>query len=379
MSISRSDRGAEKKLRPFALALSLAGGVIGPSFSTGREIVTYFGNFGLPGLLGIVIAFTTLGALAYMSFCTAGNMGKYSYEWQLSPRGWPPLRHFFKWFTAFGMFTAVSAMISAAGSIISLITGAPGYVGAIIMTAACLVSSCTNIRTLTVVMSLTVPALLLLSAAVCVFCIISPVSETAGWAEVSSGNGLIGTWFSSSLIYCGYNSGAIRALMPSFARYFSKKSSCVLAVVAFSAMLILSAGRHHARSCDDYSICRSSEMPVIAVAYARSPMLGTVYGIVALMAIYDTCAAALQIIRTGFAGTSRPVTDRGLNRIMLLVCAGAFFMSFFGFSTFVDKVWALFGYAAVPGIGISIYNFVYYRRHPVNRDAKPDALSAGRL
>lgn len=377
MSICESERGTEKQLRPFVLALSLAGGVIGPSFSTGREIMTYFGNFGLPGLLGIVIAFTTLGMLAYMSYCTAGNMGKYSYEWQLSPRGWPPLRHFFKWFTAFGMFTAVSAMISAAGSIISLITGAPVYVGAIMMTAACLVSSFANIRSLTVVMSLTVPALLLLSAAVCVFCIVSPVSDTAGWAEMSSGNGLIGTWLSSSLIYCGYNSGAVRALMPSFARCFSNKRSCALAVATFSAMLMVSAGGIMFVVVMNYSVCRSSEMPVIAVAYARSPLLGTVYGLVALMAIYDTCAAALQIIRTGFTGMSRPVTGRRLNGIMLLACAGAFFLSFFGFSTFVDKVWALFGYAAVPGIGISIYNFIHYRRHPMNGEAWPSALSAG--
>ena len=116
-------------------------------------------------------------------------------------------------------------------------------------------------------------------------------------------------------------------------------------------------------------------MPVIAVAYARSPLLGTVYGIVALMAIYDTCAAALQIIRTSFTVMSQPVTGRRLKIIMLFICAGAFLMSFFGFSTFVDKVWALFGYASVPGIGISIYNFVYYWRHPVNVDAKTDTLS----
>ena len=375
MSISRNEWGAEKQLRPFALALSLAGGVIGPSFSTGREIMTYFGTFGLPGLFGIVIAFSTLGALAYMSFSTARNMGKYSYEWQLSPKGWPPLRYFFKWFTVFGMFTAISAMISAAGSIVSLITGAPVLVGAIIMTAACLMSSSANIRSLTMVMSLTVPALLLLSAAVCVFCMISPMSETAGWAKVSSDNGLIGTWLSSSLIYCGYNSGAIRALMPSFARYFSKRSSCALAVIAFSTMLIISAATIMLVIVMNYSICGSSEMPVIAVAYARSPLLGTVYGIVALMAIYDTCAAALQIIRTSFTVMSQPVTGRRLKIIMLFICAGAFLMSFFGFSTFVDKVWALFGYASVPGIGISIYNFVYYWRHPVNVDAKTDTLS----
>ena len=370
MSIPHKQHDPEKELTPLKLALTLAGGVIGPSFSTGRETLTYFVNFGINGILGICIAFSLLGFAIYVSFCTAHNMQKFAFEWQLSPRGWRPLRQFYKWFTVVGMFAAISAMMSAAGSVLHLLAGTPIYCGALLMTTICLCSSFLNIKIFASAMSITVPILLLFTTFVCIYCIFLPVSECICASTMSSENLLMRNWLISSLIYFGYNSGASRALMPSLSKYIAKKRTCISTVLLFSILLIVLASLIMLALAMNYSISSNVDMPIVVIAYAKSHFLGLLYGIVALIAIFDACATSLQIIKSSFCELKRLSRNiKKLNLIMVAVCSGAFLISFIGFSVFVDKIWAIFGYVAFPGIGISVYNYLYYKKHPVRNCA----------
>lgn len=361
-----------ERITPISAALTLAGGVIGPSFATGKEILVYFGNFSLKGFAGIIIAFLTLGVVLYMSFCIAKNMDKYTFEWQLSPRGWKPLRYFFKWLTIVGMFLAVSSMFAAAGSVVRYAIEAPAFLGALFMAAAVFISSHLDIKELSVLMKKTVPAMVSISAIVCIICVINPEADVSGWYSIESTNPLIGGWLTSGLIYCGYNTGAVRAIVPTMAGQIKSKKLIVKSLLLLVLILTAAASFTMAALIVNYSICASEDMPVIALAYTKSSVLGGVYSAAALVAIYNTCVTSTQILKNSMSELE-PIRFRenSVKPAIAIVLFAAFGLSFVGISVFVDRIWAVLGYTAYLGIGFLTYNFFHYTRHPnIQRNIK---------
>ncbi|MBQ6398264.1 MAG: hypothetical protein IJI06_08985 [Oscillospiraceae bacterium] len=357
----------------FALGLALVGNVIGVSFSTGREIMTYFGNFGIAGYIGIAIAFGALALSAYMSFCTSRNMDRYTFDWLVSPRGWKPWRIFSEWLTLIGLLSSISAMIAATGSILQALFGVPYLVGALFMVAACAATAILPMKKFADTLGFMVPVMVVLAIAICVICAISPVVSDSDFSSVSSSNKLIGNWFLASLIYVGYNIGPVRAMIAPMAKEIkNKKNAAVSAVIMF---VILGAVAACAMTAivRNYSICSEEALPTVTMAYYKNSVAGILYGVVAIVAIYSTCATFVQIFKYSFA-KFKPLAESKtkLNLSMLLLTLVAFGLSFIGFSNIVDRVWAVLGYTGFLGIAFAIYNFFYYRKHPQNRETAVD-------
>ncbi len=357
----------------FALAMTQIGNVIGVAFSTGREVMTYFGNFGIYGYLGIIIAFSLLGIFSHISFTTARNMDKYTFDWLVSPHGWKPLRIFFLWFTLIGLFSSVSAMIAGTGSILQALFGVPYVVGAALMGIACAVTAFLKIEKLTDTLSIMVPIMVVLAIVICVICSISPVVNDSGWQSVSSDNSLLGNWFLSALIYFGFNVGPVRSLMAPMAKQIKDKKTSLIASVICSIVLMLVAACAMTAIVKNYSICSTEDLPTVTMAYYKHNIFGILYGVVAIIAIYSTCAAFLHIFKASFVNIpALKKSTAKLNLSLTLLVAVGFAVSFIGFSNFVDRVWAVLGYSAYIGIVIHIYNYFYYKKHPQNRETAVD-------
>ena len=362
-----------KYISVFALAMALVGNVIGVAFSTGREIMSYFGNFGVMGYVGIVIAFSALGVCAFMTWHTSRNMDRYTFEWIVSPRGWKPYRVFSLWFTLIGLFSSISAMIAGTGAILQALFGVPYVVGALFMVLACAATAVLPIKKFADMLGFMVPVMVVLAIVICVICAAYPVVSDSGFDSVKSENALIGGWFTSALIYFGFNVGPVRSMIAPMAKDIKDNKTITFGAIIMSLILIAVACCAMTAIVRNYSICSQEALPTVTMAFYKNSLAGILYGVVAIVAIYSTCATFVQIFKYSFAKI-KPLGESKakLNLSMLLLCLVAFGVSFIGFSNFVDKVWAVLGYVAYIGIAFAIYNFFYYRKHPQNKATAVD-------
>lgn len=353
----------------FTLAMALVGNVIGVSFSTGREVMTYFGNFGPWGYVGIVLAFGALALCAWMTWHTSRNMDKYTFEWIVSPRGWKPWRIFSIFFTLIGLYSSVSAMIAGTGSILEALFGVPYFVGALFMVVASCIIAFLSLKKFADTLGALVPVMVVLAIGICVICAFAPaVPNEAGFAAVHSENALIGGWFTSALIYIGYNIGPVRSMIAPMSKEIKDNKTISLAAVISAVLLIAVAACASTAIIRNYDICSTEALPTVTMAYYKSKVAGILYGAVAILAILSTMSAFLQIFKAAFSAYIKPLRESKtkLNLAILAITLLAFALSFVGFSTIVDKVWAVLGYLGFLGIAFAIYNFFYYRKHPQN-------------
>ena len=55
-----------KNMKAFSIAMAFAGTIIGAGFASGQELMQFFGNFGMMGILGSVVAVLFFAGYAYV-------------------------------------------------------------------------------------------------------------------------------------------------------------------------------------------------------------------------------------------------------------------------------------------------------------------------
>ncbi|MDQ1206295.1 putative membrane protein YkvI [Microbacterium sp. SORGH_AS 862] len=124
-------RSTGRPLGALTLSLVMAGTMVGVAFSTGREVMTYFGEFGPAGIVGMILAFAAIGACIPIAVSVSRMMNATTFDWVVTPVGWRPLRMFNLALTIVSVFSSLSALLAAAaGTILQALFGLPLAVGA---------------------------------------------------------------------------------------------------------------------------------------------------------------------------------------------------------------------------------------------------------
>jgi len=365
-----------KYISMFSLAMTLVGCFIGVGSSTGREIMTYFGNFGKMGIVGIFISIGILVTLfTYMAFVTARNMGTTQFDYVSTPFGWKPLRIFCLYFSLIGLSSSICAMIAGSGAILSALFGVPYVVGAGLITLLCLFTVVLSLEKFANLMGGMITVMCVAAITICLVCIISPASEGGGgWDKVVSNSELIGNWFTSSLIYWGFAVGPQIQLIVSMSNKIKGKKTAATASIVCSVVLVIVAICVATAIVFNYDICSSAAMPTVTLGYAKFPVFGIIYGIVAMIAIYSTMTGFLFIFKEIF-DKKIPALHKDSKKLVLvlfLLLAVCFGLSFIGYANFVDTIWAYLAFVGyIFKVGL-IINFFYYRKHPKNLDTEVD-------
>ncbi len=351
----------------------LIGEVVGVSFSTGREALTYFADFGAKSFLGMFLAYCLIFLFGYLSYVTARNMDKYTFDWVLTPFGWKPLRYFNLFFSGIFLINALSAMFAGTGAILQSIFGLPYIVGSGIMLVASLLTVTLSTNKFAKVFQYLVPIMIVIAIIVCAIVAFNPVVKGESFQNAHSDNPLLKTWFISAFVYFGLQTGPLtQTVIPLSPQVKGKKQAGIahiiggIAIFALAALLLLATVRN-------YSIASQGEVPVLEMAFAKSTPLGLAYCVAALLAIYSTTSTFLLILKS-IIKEAAPFKDSNLKQTGALAVLSiiGLALSTLGFSTIIDNVYAIIGYASFIGVAGIAINFFYYRKHPQNPETAVD-------
>ncbi len=298
--------------------------VIGAGFATGRELMTYFVDFGIYGLIGIAVVsalFTLAIYIALESDCRSiGELTR-----SRLPR---PLAFIAEKTVFVFLIVLYSAMLAAAGEVFSLIFGIDKSIGTVLMAFLCLTVIVIGASALT-----ELSKILLIPMALIIFVI----GGTAAGKNIAFPPRSVFTLKAalSPVIYLSYNMITAAALIVTLPKTKNSKSVALqtgLFIFILMTVLSLPLYTHYSSVCNE---------PLPLMAILEDGKIKYMYILFLLFAIFTTAVScgysAAGFIKERTGGTAASCIITGL----------AYALSLIGFSDIVDKVYFIFGIAGM--------------------------------
>ena len=367
------------KLSAFNLAAAYIGAIVGVSFSSGQELLTYFGNFGKAGMIGCAISFTLFALFGPICLFTARRLKRNRYDYVVTPfpekKGWNILRNWNLYVRMFFMFGAIASMAAGAANILSTRFGVPYYVGAVAMLAIGLFCAIGSQKKLVGSLSFATPLMVALGIILCTIAAIKPPVEVPGtYADVSSNNALIGSWVRSAFLYFGYNISLSISVLSPMAENARDDKACIGAGIitgivngGFALICVYALIRN-------YSISSVVDMPTIEIAFKMSPIAGYCYSIVALLAIFTTLVGILSVFKTRLGDMPWLNNEKtkwlNIQTFVIFLAVLSYALSFVGFKKLTNYFFPFSGYCAITFVVGLLFNFFWSLKHPAEDKAE---------
>ena len=285
------------EMKTLPLAFTYVGVFLGAGFVSGPELWQFFGAFGNWGYVGFLLAavlFTLFGILLVRLTQVAhtDEMDRLLVPWNI-----PWLRAASGIVAAAFLFGVVVIMAAGSGALLEQMTGLPTWIGnALFMLAVALVALL-GVTGMVSAFSALIPVLVLATLAFAAAACIKFGTENIFRLENVNTNPLMPTWLVASLTFVAYNLLGGIGIMAPIGKLVKKRSAIYWGITLAGLMLTVVAASI-LFSMAVYPAAIEAELPMVAVATAISPMLGTVYGIVLLLSMFCNALASLVAMLT---------------------------------------------------------------------------------
>ena len=324
------------------VAFTYVGTVVGAGFASGQEILKFFGRYGAEGLLGALAAGVLFALLGGVIVRTSAEQGTRSYKQYARYLFGERMARWVDAIIIFFLYSGLSVMLVASGSLISQVFGCslwPGFIVAAVVVYLVLLIGLEGVLWLNTLLT---PVLLIICGGTAVLGIVQANNAIPIFASADSLLG--GSWFVASVLYVAYNS--VIGLIILCALGDRPKTACIKGAVTGGLIL----GGLAAVICQ--SLLRqgfgvtSHEIPMLALAAQLCPWAGPLYSLALWGAILTTA------LSNGFGLIKRLESSSRWPRPLLALAVLIPTFPFMGwpFARAVGIIYPLLGYIGVPFI-----------------------------
>ncbi len=348
-----------KKIGPIQLGLSFAGCFLGAGYVSGQELWQFFGSFGAKGFLGLAITMLLLfGIGAVMirlnQITGLGEVDRIIVCWDV-----PALRIAVCALELLFLFGVSTIMAAGVGALLNQLTGLPTWIGCALFTVLVAIISLAGLEGMVKAFSVSVPILV---GVTFLFGIAALVQN--GMPEISQSSGgsnpLMGSWFIAAISFACYNVFGSIAMVAPLGEFVKDKKTSYMGIASGTVMLVIIALSVLVSVCAEPSAV-DAELPMLALASAKSNALGYVYGILLLLAMFGTALSSLVAFANMLCLKSEKINNRRL-WLVIIYAVGMFFGSLFGFGDLISVIYPLFGYCSSVFIVLMIIHFIRVKK-----------------
>ena len=360
--LKNSGVGVEKmnEMKTLPLAFTYVGVFLGAGFVSGPELWQFFGAFGNWGYVGFLLAavlFTLFGILLVRLTQVAhtDEMDRLLVPWNI-----PCLRAASGIVAAAFLFGVVVIMAAGSGALLEQMTGLPTWIGnALFMLAVALVALL-GVTGMVSAFSALIPVLVLATLAFAAAACIKFGTENIFRLENVNTNPLMPTWLVASLTFVAYNLLGGIGIMAPIGKLVKKRSAIYWGITLAGLMLTVVAASI-LFSMAVYPAAIEAELPMVAVATAISPMLGTVYGIVLLLSMFCNALASLVAMLT-YMEQKQAVFRKHKKLTLAAAAVLSWIGSLAGFGDLISVIFPVFGYLSVVFLVCMMVHFIQCKR-----------------
>lgn len=317
------------------IASIYVGTVIGAGFASGREIIEFFGVYGLKGIVGIIISgflFSVLGSLLLIKI----NNNRISDFNQLAALVFGRrLGFIIDTLIAFSLYTGFSVMVSGSGAIFMEELGISFNIGVLIMVICCFLVFLFSLEGLSFINTVLVP-LLILGIVFTSFYL--NIREGYNFSNVLGVNlTKKGNFLTSSILYFGSNSLIVLVVFSSLLPMIDSRRTAILAGAVGGAILCMLGLSILTAMLIYYNEVCYLEIPMIKICSYIGENYRKLYSVILWIAMYTTALA------NGFGFMNRISKERYKIPIIALFCIIAIPLAKVGFSNLIGIIYPIFG------------------------------------
>lgn len=340
------------------MAAAYIGAVVGAGFASGQEALTFFviyGNWGILGILVVMLGFAVIGAL---SFTAAQELGIESYKELLATISNPSWARIYDIVITCFLLAGVGVMLAGAGSLAEQQWGLPALSGVGTTAVITGISCYLGIEGVFHLNACLVPVMAAAAASLGLLGLgglwtkkILQAEALALWSSTPSS--LVPNWWLGAIIYLSYNSMLGIAACTPLAASLPRRKWAVWGGVAGGLTLGLMLLGSCLAIWDAGHEAAQMPVPLAWIASKAGPGIGSVYGVIIWFAMLTTAATNLYAVVKRLGQNPKP----GLLGVLLALSFG---LSLLGFSSLIELLYPFFGYLGwFYGLQIVIY---YWRR-----------------
>ena len=357
-----------KEIKMWSLAFTYVGCFLGAGFISGQELWQFFGNFGnwgYVGLAGAAVLFTVIGILfvrlTQMTQCA-------DVDRLLVPWGIKWLRGASGVIAVLFLFFVVVSMSAGVGAMLNQLFHVPTWLGSFVFMAAVFLVTLLGVSGMVNAFSALIPVLIAATVAFAAGAYATFGTEGIFRLKDVNTNPLMPNWVVASLTFVAYNILGGIGIMAPVGQYVRKTKHLYLGIALSGVMLLAVAGSilTSLAACPE---AVAAELPMVALASKLNGMLGTVYGLMLLLAMFCNAMASLVGLISYLEQKARFVREKKkplLAGICLLAWAG----SLLGFGEIIAVVYPMFGYLSIVFVGCVVTHFIQARRQEHARKQK---------
>ncbi|MBR5533832.1 MAG: hypothetical protein IKU62_03210 [Ruminiclostridium sp.] len=350
------------QIRGRALAFTWIGCFLGAGFVSGQEISQFFNHFGLPGLIGQVIAIGLLALLCGLVFRLSRETGKDQVHQVAVPVEHPVLRGLAGGVSVTYMYSIYIVMCAGAGTMLEQLTGSHGLrlvSGAVFCGAVTLVAI-RGMGGAVRVFSKIMPVLVTLSLIVVTCALVTYGREGIRFLPADTRNPLVNQWALAAVTFVSYNFLSGLGTLSSLGNMVrSERDIYVGVILGGLVLLVVSLGIHCAMA--SLSVCMEAELPMLYLAGELSPLLEALYAIVIFLGMFG---ASMSVFVPVPQYVFRFPKFRGRTVLVPVVLSVlAFVLSQAGFSDLIGTLYPIYGFIGFAYIaGVVIHAWMIHRK-----------------
>ena len=318
----------------------IIGTLIGAGFASGQEIYIFFYQYGMNGILGIIISSLLLGIVTYkvLHICKEKKVTNYKVFLKSFIKNEKQLEVFNTIINIFILITFY-IMIAGFGAYFEQQFGIHFIIGSSILALICYFVFLKDVSGLIKVSQYIVPLLMGSLFIMGIFVldfknileICHYVPQNTSWK-----------WILDSILYGSYNTILLIPVLITLRNLVSKKKERgMVSLFVIILVTILSLVVFFILTKIDVDI-KNLEMPAVYVASKISPIFRYIYGFIILSSILTTS------ISLGTSLLENIVQDKKKHkRYAISICVSAILVSNIGFSNLVNLLYPIFGYIGI--------------------------------
>ena len=371
-----------KEIKTWSLAFTYVGCFLGAGFISGQELWQFFGSFGNLGYVGFLLAvvlFSAIGILfvrlTQMTQCS--DMDRLLVPWNV------------KWLRAASgavgavfLFFVVVSMSAGVGAMLAQLFDVSAWLGSAVFMALVFAVALLGVTGMVNAFSALIPVLITATVAFAVGAYATFGTEGVFQLRNVNNNPLMPNWFIAALTFVSYNILGGIGIMSPVGQYVRRKRHIYGGIILAGVMLLAVAGSI-LTSLASYPEAVAAELPMVALASRLNGTLGTVYGLMLLLAMFCNALASLVGLIAYLEQKARFVREKkkpvlvGLcvlasmrfsrqlfepKPVLVGLCVLAWCASLLGFGEIIAVVYPIFGYLSIVFIVCMVVHFVQCRK-----------------
>lgn len=317
------------------IASIYVGTVIGAGFASGREIIEFFGVYGLKGVIGIIISgilFSLLGSLLLLKIYNNKVKG---FDELVGKIFGDKFGIVLDTIMTISLYTGFSIMISGSGAVFKEELGMSFNFGIIVMVVLSFIVFLFSLEGLSFINSILVPLLII---GIIFTSIYLNIREGYDFSNIKGSNlTLKGNFLSSSLLYVGSNSLIIIIVFSSLLPLINSRKTAVLGGTIGGAILFVLGLSILSSMLIYYNEVSTMDIPMLRISNYISNSYRKFYAIILWIAMFTTALA------NGFGFTNK----FSKSKYKVLITGGFCLLSIplakLGFANLVGIIYPIFG------------------------------------